>query len=230
MTLTGNPAKSQCLKATAQRVLGALDLSVLQDLQWRAVGAWDTASQHSTEFGAAHTGLLKIRLKETYTAFIQIPLAKASCVAGKYSHTMCVHRERNPEIVSTSTNSTMGREMLRTSENSSPGSLGCAINMGHSQNPPTTSKSPLPAWEHVAPTRGSLLQSPRPPQKIPQGPGLCYLLSPSRLPNRWPYQFPLAALCSIMNRMQADECSHCTENVSSFIKQTFPSSLYWTRV
>lgn len=100
------------------------------------------------------------------------------------SHTMCAHRERNPGIVSTSTDSTMGGEMLRTSENSSPGFLGCAYQDGAEPESTHTPKAPLPAWKHVAPTPGCLLQSPRPPQKIPQGLGLRYLLSPSCLPNR----------------------------------------------
>lgn len=38
----------------------------------------------------------------------------------------------------------------------------------------------------------------------------------------------MAGLCSVMKTMWSDECNHCTENVSSFIKKTFPSSLYWT--
>lgn len=124
--------------------------------------------------------------------------------------------------------STMGKAMWKFSF---LGSLRmCVTRCVSARIQPVIPEAGVPTWKSVARHQSSLLQEPGPPQKIPQSPGLCYLLSPSRLPNRWSYQFPLAALCSVMNRMQADECSRCTENVSSFIKQTFPSSLYWTRV
>lgn len=98
-------------------------------------------------------------LKETYITSTQIPLAKASRVAGKYSGTMCLDGERNPGTVSTVRDSTMGKEGLRLSENSSPGSRRmCISRRGTAGIQPTTPEAPVPIWKHSAPNQGSLLQ------------------------------------------------------------------------
>lgn len=149
MTLTGNPAKSQCLKATAQRVSGALELSVLQDLQWRAVGAWDTASQHSRECGAAHSGLLKTPPQRDIRCFHPDSLWQGSRVIP------CAYTGRGTQGLwaPLQTPQWVGRCWGQV-KTLLPGPWDVHIRMGHSQNLPTTPKSPLPVWKHVAPTRG----------------------------------------------------------------------------
>lgn len=97
-------------------------------------------------------------LKETYITATRIPLAKASRVAGKYSGTMCPDGERNPGIVSTGMDSTMGKEVFGISEHSSPGSRRvCVSGWGTARIQAMTPGAPMPTWKHIVPNQSSLL-------------------------------------------------------------------------
>lgn len=98
-------------------------------------------------------------LKGTYITSTQIPLAKASRGAGKYSGTVCLDGERNPGIVSSGVDSTMGKEVCGISEHSSPVSRRVRVSgWGRARIQALTLEAPVPTWKHIAPNQSSLLQ------------------------------------------------------------------------
>lgn len=115
----------------------------------------NTASQHGREYWAAHTRFFKFLPQRHIHHFHPDSIR----VAGKYSGTVCLDGERNPGIVSSGTDSTMGKEALGISEHSSPVSHRVRVSgRGTARIQAMTPEAPMPTWKRIAPNQSSLLQ------------------------------------------------------------------------
>lgn len=80
-------------------------------------------------------------------------------VAGKYSGTVCLDGERNPGIVSSGTDATMGKQVFGISEHSSPVPRRVRVSgWGTARIQALTPEAPVPTWKRIAPNQSSLLQ------------------------------------------------------------------------
>lgn len=160
------PPESQCLRATTQKhnlflyvqfgSVGRLScLSSGTYMTGQLVPSCNTASQHGREYWAAHTRFFKFLPQRDIHHFHPDSIR----VAGKYSGTVCLDGERNPGIVSSGTDSTMGKEVLRISEHSSPVSHRVRVSgRGTARIQAMTPEAPMPTWKCIAPNQSSLLQ------------------------------------------------------------------------